>query len=65
MAPRGAIRSYLSTKGSAHIDDLARIGDTTPDIAESIVRDLAYRGDVLYHGDNHGSSKVAEWVGGF
>jgi hypothetical protein len=65
MTPRGAIRGYLSQKGSAHIDDLARIGNTSPEIAESIVRDLSFRGDVIYHGDNHGSSKVVEWVGGF
>lgn len=64
--PPRAIESYLSQKGSAHIRVLARFGNTTEDIAESIVRDFVYEGKARYlHDEQEGGARVAIWVGGF
>jgi len=64
--PGEIIGRYLSQKGSAHIRVLARIGNTTEDIAESIVRDFVYEGRARYlHDEQEGGLRVAIWTGGF
>jgi DeoR/GlpR family transcriptional regulator of sugar metabolism len=64
--PRRAIVNYLSQKGSSHIEDLAVIGDTTPEIAESIARDLVFQGRARYLRDEQqGGAKVVIFTDGF
>lgn len=61
--PGRVIENYLSQKGSAHVQDLAIFGNTTEDIAESIVRDLVFEGKVRYlHDEQEGGTKVAIWT---
>jgi predicted transcriptional regulator len=61
--PRKAIESYLSQKGSAHIRHLAIHGNTSEEVAESIVRALRDEGKVRYlHDEQEDGAKVAIWT---
>ena len=63
--PGEIIENYLSEKGSASIRELAALGNTTEDIAESKVRDLAFQGKVRYLRDEQeGGARVAIWTDG-